>query len=72
MIIIVLGAVLLLVGLLLGTSLLITAGIVILIIGAVLMLAENRGYSVRSLGGRRSYTNSRPRRRRSRRARYSW
>ncbi|MFD0364938.1 hypothetical protein ACFQZZ_26170 [Nocardia sp. GCM10030253] len=67
MIVIVLGAVVLLTGFLLGIPLLVTAGIVVLIIGAVLMFMGSNG---RSMRGWRSYS-PRPRRRRSR-ARRSW
>ncbi|MFD0364936.1 DUF6131 family protein [Nocardia sp. GCM10030253] len=49
---IILGAVLLIAGFFLGITLLTTAGFVVLIIGAVLMLM---GRSGRSVGGRRHY-----------------
>jgi hypothetical protein len=63
--VLILGAVLLVAGFLLGISLLVTAGIVLLLVGAVLMFmggGSGRGW--------RQYT-SRPRRRR-RRSRQSW
>ncbi|MEU7633591.1 DUF6131 family protein [Nocardia sp. NPDC049220] len=49
---IVLGLVLLIIGWLLGISLLTTAGIIILVIGLVLLLAGSLG---RPVGGRRWY-----------------
>ncbi|MEV0357507.1 MULTISPECIES: hypothetical protein [unclassified Nocardia] len=49
---IVLGLILLLVGWLLGIPLLTTAGIVVLLVGAVLLLAGSLG---RPVGGRRHY-----------------
>ncbi|MFC9897407.1 DUF6131 family protein [Nocardia sp. NPDC127579] len=49
---IVLGLVLLVLGWLLGIPLLVTAGIIVLIIGAVLMIAGQVG---RPIGGRRHY-----------------
>lgn len=49
---IVLGAVLLIAGLLLSIPLLVTAGIVVLLIGAVLFIAGRAGHAV---GGRRHY-----------------
>ncbi|MFQ6330277.1 DUF6131 family protein [Nocardia sp. CWNU-33] len=49
---IVLGLILLVVGYLLGISLLTTAGIILLIIGAVLWIAGSVG---RPVGGRRHY-----------------
>ncbi|MFI6958150.1 hypothetical protein ACIBJI_32345 [Nocardia sp. NPDC050408] len=65
MTVLILGAALLVTGFLLGISLLVTAGIVILLIGAVMMFMGIGGGSGR---GWRHYT-SRPRRRR---ARHSW
>ncbi|WP_433194828.1 DUF6131 family protein [Nocardia sp. CA-107356] len=50
---IVLGLILLIVGYLLGISLLTTAGIILLLIGAVLALVGSVGH--RPIGGRRHY-----------------
>ncbi|MEV0251319.1 hypothetical protein AB0H76_32330 [Nocardia sp. NPDC050712] len=49
---IILGLVLLVVGWLLGIQLLVTAGIIVLLIGAVLLIAGSVG---RPVGGRRHY-----------------
>ncbi|WP_327120941.1 DUF6131 family protein [Nocardia sp. NBC_01730] len=49
---IILGVVLLIAGLLLGIPLLVTAGVIIALIGVVLMIAGMAGHAV---GGRRHY-----------------
>ncbi|WP_085998983.1 DUF6131 family protein [Nocardia higoensis] len=49
---IVLGLILLIVGWLLGINLLVTAGIIVLLVGAVLWIAGSVGHPV---GGRRHY-----------------
>ncbi|WP_330257694.1 DUF6131 family protein [Nocardia sp. NBC_00565] len=49
---IVLGAVLLVAGFLLGIHLLVTVGIIVLVIGLVLMVAGRTGHAI---GGRRHY-----------------
>jgi len=50
--VIILGLILLIVGWLLGINLLVTAGIVVLLVGAVLWIAGSVG---RPVGGRRHY-----------------
>ena len=49
---IVLGIILLIAGFLLGIPLLVTAGVIVLLIGAALMIAGRLGHAV---GGRRHY-----------------
>lgn len=49
---IILGIILLIAGLALGIPLLVTAGVIVLVIGAVLMIAGMTGHAI---GGRRHY-----------------